>query len=86
MQTRTGTPTVGPPPSTLSHRADHPRAGDAEAYRRTTQILVEYGADINRPATGDGGQTPLGDAVRVRNEAVAEVLRSLGAVEIPYSN
>jgi ankyrin repeat protein len=59
--------------------------GAPEAYRRTTQILVEYGADINRPATGDGGQTPLGDAVRVGNESVAEVLRSLGAVEIPYS-
>ena len=58
--------------------------GDPEAYRRTAQILAEYGADIDRRATGDGGQTPLGDAVRVGNESVAETLRSLGAVEIPY--
>ena len=57
---------------------------DPEAYRRTAQVLVQHGADINRRATGDGGQMPLGDATRVGNEAVAEVLRSLGAVEIPY--
>jgi hypothetical protein len=49
------------------------------------QIPVEYGADITQPATGDGGHTPLGDAVRVGNESVAAVLRSLGAVEILYS-
>lgn len=57
---------------------------DPEAYRRTAQVLLEFGADINRRATGDGGQTPLGDASRVGNEEVAELLRSLGAVEIPY--
>ena len=58
---------------------------DPEAYRCTAQTLIEYDADINRPATGDGGQTPLGDATRVGNESVAGVLRSLCAVEIPYS-
>ena len=57
---------------------------DPDAYRRTAQILICYGVDVDRRATGDGGQTALGDAVRVGNRAVAELLRSCGAVEVPY--
>ena len=53
--------------------------GDPEAYRRTTEILIRHGADINRRAMGDRGQTPLADAVRVENEVVAQILESHGA-------
>ena len=57
---------------------------DPDAYRRTAEILIAHGADINRVADGDGGQTPLGDAVRAGNEAVIGVLKALGATEIRH--
>jgi len=57
---------------------------DPDAYRHTAQILIRHGVDVDRRATGDGGQTALGDAVRVGNRAVTELLRSCGALEAPY--
>jgi ankyrin repeat protein len=53
---------------------------DPDAYRRTAEILVAYGADINRRATGNRGQTPLEAAVSCNNDAVAAVLRKHGAL------
>src|SRR5262245_6574895 len=50
-----------------------------EAYRRTAEILIAHGADVNRRATGHRGQTPLDDAVANNNEPVAAVLRTHGA-------
>jgi ankyrin repeat protein len=52
---------------------------DPEAYRRTAEMLIGMGADINRRATGDRGQTPLDDALARKNDAVAAVLRKHGA-------
>jgi ankyrin repeat protein len=52
---------------------------DPGAYRRTAEMLIAHGADINRRATGDRGQTPLDDAVAQQNDAVAAVLRKHGA-------
>jgi ankyrin repeat protein len=52
---------------------------DAEAYRRTAEVLVAHGADINRRAAGHRGQTPLDDAVANNNDHVAAVLRRHGA-------
>jgi ankyrin repeat protein len=48
---------------------------DPDAYRRTAEVLIAHGADVNRRATGDRGQTPLDDAIAQQNEAVAAVLR-----------
>lgn len=55
--------------------------GDPAAYRQTAELLIRHGADINRRADGDRGQTPLDDAIRAGNEAVVKVLTGLGAVE-----
>jgi ankyrin repeat protein len=52
---------------------------DPAAYRRTAEILIDNGADINRRATGDRGQTPLDDAIARKNDHVAAVLRKHGA-------
>ena len=52
---------------------------DPEAYRRTTELLIARGAQVNRQATGDRRQTPLDDAVASGNDAVAAVLRKHGA-------
>jgi len=48
---------------------------DPDAYRRTTEILIAHGADVNRRATEDRGQTPLDDAIAQKNDHVAVVLR-----------
>ena len=45
-----------------------------EAYRSTALLLITYGVDINRRATGDRNQTALDDAIRKGNEAVIEIL------------
>jgi ankyrin repeat protein len=55
-------------------------ARDPEAYRRTAEILIGCGADVNRRAHGDRQQTPLDDALANHNDAVAAVLRKHGAV------
>jgi len=52
---------------------------DPQAYRRTAEILIANGADINRRAAGDRGQTPLDNALARENDAVAAVLRKYGA-------
>lgn len=54
-------------------------SADPEAYRRTAEILITYGADVNRRATGHRKQTPLDDAVENNNHHVAAVLRNHGA-------
>jgi ankyrin repeat protein len=51
---------------------------DAEAYRRTAELLIAHGADLNRCAAGDRRQTPLDDAVANDNDHVAAVLREHG--------
>lgn len=50
-----------------------------EAYRRTAEILIAHGADVNRVATGGNRHSPLDDAMAAGNDAVAEVLRRHGA-------
>ena len=50
-----------------------------DAYRRTAELLIAGGADVNRRAAGDRGQTPLDDALANNNDAVADVLRRNGA-------
>jgi ankyrin repeat protein len=52
---------------------------DPAAYRRTAEILIAHGADVNRRATGDRRQTPLDDANASGNDPVAAVLREHGA-------
>src|SRR5262245_31479616 len=52
---------------------------DPEAYRRTAELLLAQGADVNRRATGDRKQTSLDDALANQNERVAAVLRKHGA-------
>jgi ankyrin repeat protein len=52
---------------------------DPDAYRRTAEILIAHGADVNRRATGHNGHTPLDDAVANDNEHVAAALREHGA-------
>jgi ankyrin repeat protein len=52
---------------------------DPDAYRRTAEILIAQGADVNRRASGPRGQTPLDDAIANSNEHVAAVLRRHGA-------
>jgi hypothetical protein len=52
---------------------------DPDAYRRTAEILIAHGAEVNRRATGHRGQTPLDDAVANNNDHVAVVLRKHGA-------
>ena len=56
---------------------------DPEAYRRTAEILIDQGADINRRATRDRGQTPLDDALARKNDPVAAVLRRHGRAWLP---
>jgi ankyrin repeat protein len=52
---------------------------DPDAYRRTAEILIAQGADVNRRATGHRGQTPLDDAIANNNDHVAAALRRHGA-------
>jgi ankyrin repeat protein len=49
-----------------------------DAYRRTAEILIAHGADVNRRATRHRAQTPLDDAVANNNDHVAAVLRNHG--------
>ncbi|GAB5442216.1 MAG: hypothetical protein Fues2KO_25650 [Fuerstiella sp.] len=51
---------------------------DVAAYRRTAEILIAAGADVNRQT--DKGRTPLDEAVDNGNTAVAEVLQQHGAM------
>src|SRR5262245_15712090 len=53
---------------------------DPDGYARTAEILIAYGADVNRRAIGDRGQTPLDDALVAQNDRVVEVLRAHGAL------
>jgi ankyrin repeat protein len=53
-------------------------ARDPDAYRRTAELLLAHGADVNRRASGDRHQTPLDDALANNNDAVAAVLREHG--------
>ena len=52
---------------------------DPEAYQRTAEILIAYGADVNQRTTGARRQTPLDDAIANKNDVVAAVLRKHGA-------
>ena len=63
----------------VAQRGSTGGARDPEGYQRTTEILIARGADINRRATRDGGQTPLDDAMRKSNNTVEDVLRRHGA-------
>jgi ankyrin repeat protein len=59
---------------------------DPDAYRRTAEILIAHGADVNRRATGHRRQTPLDDAVANNNDHVAAVLREHGAQDSNQSD
>jgi ankyrin repeat protein len=48
---------------------------DPQAYRRTAELLIAHGADVNRRARGDRKQTPLDDAIANNNHEVAVLLR-----------
>lgn len=50
-------------------------SGDPPAYRRTAEVLIAYGADINRISHGRTRQTPLDAAIEYGNIHVADVLR-----------
>jgi ankyrin repeat protein len=52
---------------------------DPEGYQRTAELLIAHGADINQRAVGVSNQTPLDDAIRRNNPAVASVLLQHGA-------
>lgn len=54
-------------------------ARDPNAYRRTAEILIACGADVNRRARGERRQTPLDDALANENYAVAEILHGHAA-------
>jgi ankyrin repeat protein len=54
---------------------------DPAAYGRTAELLLAHGADPNRRAAQDRGQTPLDDALANGNERVADVLRAHGGRE-----
>jgi ankyrin repeat protein len=54
-------------------------SASADAFRRTAELLIAHGADINCRAAGDRGQTPLDDAIAQKNEGVAAILRNHGA-------
>jgi ankyrin repeat protein len=58
---------------------------DPDAYRRTAEILIARGADVNRRATRHRGQTPLDDAVANNNDHVAAVLRKHGGQQSNHS-
>ncbi|NND95783.1 MAG: ankyrin repeat domain-containing protein [Pirellulaceae bacterium] len=49
-----------------------------EAYKRTAEILIAHGADVNRKT--DQNRTPLDEAVKNQNKVVEAVLREHDAV------
>lgn len=51
---------------------------DPLAYRKTAEILIAYGADINRPT--EKQRTPLDEALENQNDAVVKVLQQHGAL------
>lgn len=57
---------------------------DPLAYERTAQILIAYGADINRRT--EKQRTPLDEAIENSNDAVVTVLRKHGAKDSTASN
>src|SRR5688572_10816394 len=59
--------------------APHVAAATRTPIGETAGILIAHGADVNRRATGDRGQTPLDDALANNNDHVAAVLRKHGA-------
>jgi len=61
-------------------------AGNPAAYQKTAEILIAYGADVNRRADRDRQQTPLDDAIKNKNDRVAAVLREHGAQGSSPSN
>ncbi|MCM2374384.1 ankyrin repeat domain-containing protein [Aporhodopirellula aestuarii] len=58
--------------------------GDPNAYKRTAEILIRNGADINRRTNKH--RTPLDEAIDNENDAVAKVLRQHGALASNTSN
>lgn len=52
---------------------------DPQAYRRTAEILLAGGADIDRQSNLENRTTPLDDAIRSGNRNVAAVLLEHGA-------
>jgi len=53
-------------------------ANSPEAYRKTAELLIAHGADVNRRAAGDRNQSPFDDAKANENDAVADVIRQYG--------
>lgn len=55
-----------------------------EAYKKTAEVLISHGADINRQTTKQ--RTPLDDALASSNAAVIAVLQKHGARAAPPSD
>ena len=52
-------------------------------YRERVRLLVENGADVNRPSHRPDARSPYGEAVFHGNEAIAEYLAACGAETFP---
>ena len=55
-------------------------------YPERVRLLVENGADVNRPSHRPDARSPYGEAVYHGNEAIAEHLASCGAEAFPLSD
>ncbi|MXW05138.1 MAG: ankyrin repeat domain-containing protein [Gemmatimonadetes bacterium] len=55
-------------------------------YPDRVRLLVENGADVNRPSNRPGARSPYGEAVYHGNEAIAEYLAACGARTFPLDD
>lgn len=55
-------------------------------YPDRVRLLVENGADVNRPSNRPDSRTPYGEAIYHGNEAIAEVLAARGAKTYPLDD
>lgn len=55
-------------------------------YRERVRLLVENGADVNRPSNRPDARSPYGEAVYHGNEAIAEYLAACGAETFPLDD
>ena len=55
-------------------------------YRERVKLLVENGADVNRPSNRPDARSPYGEAIYHGNEAIAEYLATCGAVTFPLDD
>ena len=55
-------------------------------YQERVKLLVENGADVNRPSHRPDARSPYGEAIYHGNEAIAEYLAACGAKVFPLSD